>query len=303
MAEANQSLFSYPFPAMGSPCELQIYAFSHILADAAAKLAIDDVYRLEKKYSRYRNDSLLSSLNRVANDGAGVDVDDETAGLLNYADTCYRESQGLFDITSGLLRHAWHFDRGQLPTNTEITSLLARIGWNKVDWSPPRLSFKPGMEIDFGGIVKEYAADRVAAICHNAGIAHGFINLGGDIRIIGPHPDDSPWHIGVKHPRSMQGAIGEIALQHGGIATSGDYERCIVIDGKRYGHVLNPTTGWPVHFLTSVTVIADLCVVAGSASTIAMLKGSEGPEWLSNLGLPHFWVDIYGNYGGSLIVD
>jgi thiamine biosynthesis lipoprotein len=286
---------------MGSPCEIQLYAESDAAARRISNLAIADVLRLESRYSRYRDDSFLSAINRTAAAGGSLTVDDETAGLLNYAATCHRESGGLFDITSGLLRRAWRFDQGQLPDEAQIHSLLDKIGWHRVRWNPPVLEFPyPGMEIDLGGVVKEYAVDRVAALCREAGVFHGLVNLGGDIRIIGPHPDGSPWRIGIRHPRRPGEVIRNIELHRGGIASSGDYERCIVLDGVRYGHVLNPKTGRPVQHLASVTVVGELCVVAGSASTIAMLKESEGPDWLANLGLPHFWVDVWGGTGGSL---
>ena len=86
----------------------------------------------------------------------------------------------------------------------------------------------------------------------------------------------------------------------GALASSGDFERCIEVDGIRYGHILNPKTGWPVRHLAAVSVLADLCVVAGSASTIAMLKEAEGPAWLQNLGVAHMWVDVDGHEGGDL---
>jgi thiamine biosynthesis lipoprotein len=156
------------------------------------------------------------------------------------------------------------------------------------------------LELDFGGVVKEYAADRAAALCREAGVLHGAVNLGGDIKIIGPHPDGSPWRIGIRHPRRSGAMITSLELYAGGLASSGDYERCMVVDGVRYGHVLNPKSGWPVRRLASVSVIGDFCVVAGSASTIAMLKEDDGPAWLENLGLAHFWVDVQGKTGGSL---
>ncbi len=89
-------------------------------------------------------------------------------------------------------------------------------------------------------------------------------------------------------------------VARGALASSGDYERCILVDGIRYGHVLNPKTGWPVRHLAAVSVVGDFCVVAGSASTIAMLKEEDGPAWLENFGLPHLWVDVRGGTGGSL---
>lgn len=290
------------FKAMGSPCDLQIYTPNAAEGRRVATLVIADVERLEALYSRYRSDSFLSEINRVAATGGSITVDDETAGLLNYAATAHRESDGLFDITSGILRRVWRFDQGALPDQERVRVLLQQVGWDKVNWLPPLLEFPlPGMEIDFGGVVKEYAADRVAALCWNAGVRHGFINLGGDIKVIGPHPDGSPWRIGIRHPRNPVGVIQRLSLSGGGMASSGDYERCIVVDGVRYAHVLNPKTGWPVRHLAAVSVVGELCVVAGSASTIAMLKEEQGPAWLEALGLPHFWVDVNGQVGGSLV--
>ena len=296
-----KKLHRQAFKAMGSPCDIQIYAESPEEAERVAGIAIADVRRLEARYSRYREDSFLSAINRVAAAGGSIAVDEETTGLLNYADTCHRESDGLFDITSGILRRAWRFDRGDLPDENQVRDLLDRVGWHKVRWAPPVLEFPlPGTEIDFGGVVKEYAVDRAAALCPEAGVRHGFVNLGGDIMIIGPHPDGSPWRIGIQHPRCRGAVIRTLSLSGGGLASSGDYERCIVLDGVRYGHVLNPKTGWPVRHMASVSVVGDLCIIAGSASTIAMLKEESGPEWLLGLGLPHFWVDVHGETGGTL---
>lgn len=293
-------LFNFPFRAMGSPCEIQLYTRNRADAEAVAKMAIADVERLEQRYSRYRENSLLSEINRVAAAGGNITVDEETTGLLNYAATCHEQSDGLFDITSGILRRAWNFKTGVLPEDEQIRTLLGKIGWQKVRWKPPHLEFPAGMELDFGGIVKEYAVDRLVTLCWNKSIHHGLVNLGGDVRIIGPHPDGSPWHVGIQHPREKGTAIQTIALKRGGIATSGDYERCITIDGIRYGHILNPKTGWPVSQMASVTVVGDFCVVAGSASTIAMLKENNGPEWLRSMGLPHLWVDVKGSSGGTI---
>jgi thiamine biosynthesis lipoprotein len=156
------------------------------------------------------------------------------------------------------------------------------------------------MEIDFGGIVKEYAVDRAAALCFAQGIKHGVINLGGDIKVIGPRADGNPWRIGIKHPYDKEGLLDTLLLHDGALASSGDYERCITVKGIRYGHVLNPKTGWPVRHLAAVSVVGDFCVVAGSASTIAMLKEDKGAEWLNDLGLPCLWVDVQGEIGGSI---
>jgi len=298
---ADLKYYHYDFKAMGSPCSIQLYAGSAKKAKRAAKVAMDDVYRLEAKYSRYRADSYLSEINRSAAQGGHIKVDDETAGLLDYAATCYQQSDGLFDITSGILRRAWDFKSGNIPAQEEIASLLEKIGWHKINWQRPLLAFTvPGMEIDFGGVVKEYAVDRAASACRDAGIQHGLVNLGGDIKIIGPHYDGSPWRIAIRHPRNPNGVLQTLLLHSGALASSGDYERCITLNGMRYGHVLNPQTGWPVNYMAAVSVIGEFCVVAGSASTIGMLKGEGGPAWLNALGLPHLWVNVQGESGGSL---
>ncbi len=286
---------------MGSPCEIQLYADSQAKAKHVADAAIVDVQRLEMRYSRYRSDSFLSAINRIAATGGTIRVDDESAGLLTYAATCYEQSDGLFDITSGILRRAWRFELGKLPEQQQIDILLDHVGWHKLHWSAPELTFsKPGMEIDFGGIVKEYAADRAAALCLSAGIKHGVINLGGDIKVIGPRNDGEPWRVGIRDPRNKTAILQTVLLREGALASSGDYERCMVVDGVRYGHLLNPKTGRPVQHLAAVSVVADFCVVAGSASTIAMLKEEEGAAWLESLGLPHLWVDVQGETGGTL---
>lgn len=289
MALNNNLLFIFTFNAMGSPCELQLYAPTPEFAQSIAQQIRADISRLECKYSRYRSESFLSKINQVANFGGSLEIDEETVGLLNYAQTCYELSDGLFDITSGILRRAWKFDSGVLPDDKQIALLLQKIGWQHVFFDREKLTFsKAQMELDFGGIVKEYAADRAATLCLNAGISHGIVNLGGDIKIIGSHPDGKVWRVGIQHPRDKTKVWKTLKLKTGALASSGDYERCFVIDGVRYGHILNPKTGYPVRQLAAVSVVADLCVVAGSAATIAMLKEKEGEKWLKSLGLQHY---------------
>jgi FAD:protein FMN transferase len=156
------------------------------------------------------------------------------------------------------------------------------------------------MELDLGGVVKEYAVDRVASLLVERGVVSGIVNLGGDVRILGPRPGGEPWRVGIRHHRVQAGVASLVEIERGALASSGDYERCIVIDGVHYGHILDPRTGWPVREMAAVSVIADFCLVAGSAATIAMLKDEEGPAWLDGLGLPHRWTRISGESGGQL---
>lgn len=280
---------------MASACAVHVHAGSVAASIAIALAAEAEVRRIEARYSRYRPDSELARINAVAALGGSIDVDAETAGLIAYAQACFRSSEGAFDITSGLLRQAWDFSVARLPDQREIDALLPRIGLDKVTLSGGRLSFAmSGMELDLGGLGKEYAADRAAETCIDLGAVCGFVDLGGDIRVIGPQQDGAPWRIGVRHPRDPEVLLAEVALGEGALATSGDYERFIEVDGKRYCHILDPRSGWSAQGLASVTVVADRCLVAGSLSTAAMLRGTAGLAWLRRLGVRHIAIDDRG---------
>lgn len=294
-------LFHFGFKAMGTPCEIQLFGARRNPAQRVAERVIADIARLESRYSRYREDSFLSAINRCAELRESIRVDEETAGLLDYAASCFEQSDGLFDITSGILRKAWDFRSGKLPEPGRIEPLLDKVGWHRLHWARPLLEFPvAGMEIDFGGVVKEYAVDRAVTICLEAGAKHGLINLGGDIKILGPRPDGEKWRVGIRNPGTRGKSVKTLLLDRGAVASSGDYERCIDLNGIRYGHILNPKTGWPVRKMASVTVIGEICLVAGSAATIGMLKEDKGPAWLNELGLAHYWIDVQGQAGGSL---
>ena len=310
---------------MAGVAEVQVHAAHPDDARAALAAVQAEVERIEAKYSRYREDSALTAINRAAG-GTPVAIDAETAALLDYADACWRQSGGLFDITSGVLRRVWDFRRGTLPDPAALENALARIGWARVrrgggiaaarglaggdPVSNPggglrggTIALDAGMEIDFGGIGKEYAADRAAAAAGALGIRHGLVNLAGDLRIIGAHPDGRPWQVGIAHPRSPGRSIAHVPLCEGGLATSGDYERFFVRDGKRYCHILDPRTGWPVDGPQAVSVIAPLCTVAGSCATIAMLNGDGAAEYLRVQGLPFLLVERDGTVSGTLAVS
>ncbi|MCC7328306.1 MAG: FAD:protein FMN transferase [Burkholderiales bacterium] len=272
-------LFRQTFRAMAAENEIQLAAADIDVARRAARSAIADVRRIEAKYSRYRDDSVTTRVNCAAG-GDAVPIDTETAALLRYADQCHALSGGLFDITSGVLRRAWDFRREPpaLPQPGDLAEAVALVGWAEVEWSAKCIRLpRAGMEVDFGGIGKEYAADRVATICLEHGLRHGLVNLGGDVRAIGPQADGTPWRVGIRHPRHTGAALAGFDLAAGALATSGDYERYFEIDGRRYCHILNPGTGMPVAHWQSISVVSPLCVVAGSCATIAMLL-EDGAE-------------------------
>jgi thiamine biosynthesis lipoprotein len=291
---ASESGFS--FGAMGSRCEVRLAGADAPVLEAAARRAIAEVQRIEAKYSRYRDDSILSRINAAAGRGDAVEVDDETASLLGFAAQLHATSDGLFDLTSGVLRRAWDFRSGIVPSAAQLESLLPLVGWGRVHFDGRRVRLPvAGMELDFGGFGKEYAADRAATLLQQDGLAHGVVNLGGDIRIVGPREDGTPWRLGIQHPRGPDGTtIASVALEAGALATSGDYERFFEHAGRRYCHVLDPRSGWPVSAWQSVSVALPACVAAGALTTIAMLQGDAALDFLARQGASYLAIDAHG---------
>lgn len=287
--------YRFEFNAMGGGCELLLCAPDKLRARAAAEIAVGEVRRIEQKYSRYRQDSVVSQINSQAGTGQWMLCDRETNWLLDYAETLYRSSDGFFDITSGVLRRIWDFAAAVIPGEAEIQALLPLIGWGEVERGEGRIRLpRAGMEVDFGGFGKEYAADSAAETLARQGITHGYVNLGGDIRVMGPQPDGKPWLMAIQHPRQRGQIIATIPVYQGGLTTSGDYEKFFEQDGRRYCHVLNPGTGMPVAYWRSVSILAPLAIMAGSYSTVAMLKEEVGIDWLKQSGLPYLAVASNG---------
>jgi thiamine biosynthesis lipoprotein len=296
--------YELDFQAMGTACSISIYAESSDGARAKCEPVVTDVARLEAKYSRYLSNSFLSRINLAAKQGRSIEVDNETALLLDYAQTCHAESKGMFDITSGLLRRAWNFQpEGQTaaPDAASLETLLERVGWQKLDWHAPKLAFTiPGMELDFGGIVKEYAADRAVTLLREQRVAHALVNLGGDICVTGPQADGRPWRVAISDPSSPTQELRIVEVSQGALASSGSYVRCIEIGGIRYGHLLNPRTGFPVRGTLAATVVADQCIVAGSLATIALLNETGAARFLKDAGLPFLLISSDGDIDDRL---
>lgn len=284
----------FAFGAMSCRMEITLQGVAATRAGKAARAVAAETARIERKFSRFRDDSIVAAINRAAG-GAAVAVDDETAGLLDFATTSHALSDGLFDITSGALRQAWRPGEARVPGAEELEAVLARVGWRHARWERPFFSLdRPGMEIDLGGLGKEYAADRAATLLREHGIACALVNFGGDLHAVGPRADGTPWRVGIRHPRQAGALVAALSLWRGGLATSGDYERAFVIDGQRYSHLLDPRSGWPARGLASVSVVADSCIAAGALASIGMLKGQDGLDFLNASGTRFLAVDEAG---------
>ena len=284
----GRGLHKLAFRAMGSPCELLIEAVGDSDAENIGAIVAAEAWRIEDKFSRYLHGNLVDRINR----GGRVDVDEETAGLIDFAVTLFGLSDGRFDITSGVLREAWTFDGSdRLPPAQQVEAILARVGWDKVSWRRPTIRLPKGMQIDFGGIAKEYAVDRAAGLVRGATAAAALVNFGGDLAAVGAPAAADGWQVGVDAVNRPGAAVKtRIRLESGALATSGDARRFLLKDGVRYGHILDPTTGWPVRDAPrSITVAADTCTEAGMLATLAMLHGPKARDFLTRERV-RFWA-------------
>ena len=276
------------FRAMASPCEVHVGEEDFAIADRVVALAAAEALRIEAKFSRYRRGNIVDAINTA--EGRPVVVDDETARLLDYAARLFELSDGKFDVTSGVLRRAWRFDGSdRVPSAEAVAALLPIVGWDKVRWRAPELTLLPGMEIDLGGIGKEYAVDSAAALVRPLS-TRCLLNFGGDLLALGPQLGGAPWRVGIESV-SQEGAVARhIDLAVGALATSGDSRRFLLKEGTRYCHVLDPTSGWPVVGAPrSVTVAAATCTEAGMLATLALLQGAEAEAFLEAQGA-QFWA-------------
>lgn len=267
---------------MASPCELLIDTQDQALVMQLMTVVCQETRRIEQKFSRYLSDNLMSQINR--SNGHPVAIDDETYRLLEFANTCYQISDGMFDITSGVLRRAWKFDGSdKLPDDEQVAELLPLIGWQSLTYTQGSITLPKGFELDFGGIGKEYAVDAVAKICAKTlpGVS-ALINFGGDIQVTQARKNNNSWQIGIEDPNSESRALKVLKIKLGGLATSGDARRFLLKDGVRYSHILNPKTGYPItHAARSITVAASHCIQAGLLATLALLQGENAEVFLA----------------------
>ncbi|MBY5991445.1 FAD:protein FMN transferase [Ferrimonas balearica] len=272
---------------MACPCELLFDGIAPKAAQMLFDQAVAQVQAIEHKYSRYRQGNLCHRINQ--SQGQPVALDEETVRLLRFADACYRLSDGLFDLTSGVLRRAWHFDGSdRLPEAATINALLPFVGWDKVRFDEKTVCLPRGMELDFGGIGKEYAVDRVIQwMATHAGDGAVLVNLGGDIAVTGPRVGGQPWQVGIR----QGGSLGPtLTLAGGALATSGDTERFLLKEGVRYSHLIHPKTGWATRGGPGqITVAGKSCLQAGLLSTLALLHGREAEAFIQAQAVP-YWL-------------
>ena len=287
---------------MGGPARLVIIGTPEqkLDLDSTAHQVRTLLEALEARYSRYRAESVVSVINQRAGSSVFTEVDPETQALLALAGQLWDASGGLFDITSGPLRRAWDFRADGNADPAQIDSALALVGWEQIEWRGSSLHLpNPGMEIDLGGLAKEYAADSAISLMRNLKVTSAMIELAGDVATIGDS-DKIPWRVGIQNPEGA-GSLCTVELSSAAIATSGNYARRIDFEGKQYGHLLNPKTGWPVEGPTSVSVLDSHCLTAGAVATVACLQAEKDARaWLEHAALPWLMVSSTGKRSGPI---
>lgn len=294
----NKDSYGITFNAMASPCEVIIQSSDKQLAAELGNIIATEVWRIEDKYSRYNQQSVCGVINNSA--GHSVAIDEETYLLLNFAEQCYQLSDGLFDISSGVLQKTWSFQCAKgsqsdnFPSEAQVKQNLTHVGWRKIKFDQKQITLVKGMEIDFGGIGKEYAVDRAILLAKQLTNNPVLVNLGGDLAVTRSRLQNEPWQVAIEHPdsNSDQNKLADmiISLKSGALATSGDARRFLINDGKRYSHILNAKTGWPIEQAPrSITVVAPQCIQAGILATLALLQGSHAEQFLEEQDIK-FWA-------------
>jgi len=263
---------------MGNHFELTVVGEEESWADARIEAGVKEIQRLEKLLTTYDEGSETSLIN--ANAGLRpVAVSHETFDLIERSIRISRITQGAFDITYGSIdRRLWNFDTTMktLPDKATAREMVKLINYRNIILDKENASVllkEKGMRIGFGGIGKGYAAERAKAVMREMGVTSGVVNASGDLTAWGYQPDGSPWTIGIVNPDSTGQIFSSMNITDMAIATSGNYEKYVVIDGKKYSHTINPRTGLPVTGIKSVTILCPNAEIADAMATPVMIMG------------------------------
>lgn len=245
---------------------------------AAIEAAFDEMERVEVLTTRYSDDSEVSRLNARPDGVAGERVTREVADVVARSLKVAEASSGALDITVAPLSDLWDMDAAdfEVPDRPAVDAALERVDWRdvSVEQRTRKLTTAPGTRLDLAASAKGYAVDRAVRALERAGVESGVVDAGGDVGFVGTPPDGQGWRVGIKHPRA-EGLLGVAVVEGGSVATSGDYQRFVIIDGVRYHHILDPSTGYPARGVMSVTVAAGLAVNADALATAVFVMGPE----------------------------
>lgn len=262
---------------MGSPFSITVVHEDEKTARAAIQTAWKEIDRLERIISSWQEDSQTSSVNREAGIKPVV-VSRELFNLVRRSLKVSALTDGAFDITFASAGRYWDFRSNQLPNPEDVARAVAAIDYRKIQLNAATQSIflqDRSTRIGFGGIGKGYAANRALHTLKEAGIQHAIVNAGGDLVATGRQANGQPWDIVIAHPRQEANILARLNLTEQAVVTSGDYERYFMLDGKRYSHIIDPRTGYPVSGMMSVTVICPDAELADALATSVFVMGAH----------------------------
>lgn len=248
---------------------------------------------INQSMSTYREDSEISRFNNFPRTGEKFAVSDDFWQVMTVAKKIYELSEGAWDGTVKSLVYLWGFGgptKYRVPEKTEIQAQLAAVGFNQIEFSADRclIKRKTSITLDLASIAKGYGVDQIAALIRKSGIENFLVEIGGEVFAAGFRKDGKPWQVGINRPRkdaAYDDVYKIINLHDKAFATSGDYRNCFELNGKRYSHILNPQTGYPVsNGVVSVSIVADTCTLADGLATAVMVLGPQkGLELVNRL--------------------
>ncbi len=263
---------------MGNRFDIGVVSSAKERAEQAIEKSIAEIKRIEALLTTFSDDSQTNQINQNAGIKP-VKVDKEVYALIERAQRISKLTQGAFDLSYGSLdKSFWNFDQKmtQLPSAEQALKAVGLIDYRNIVLEEGTVFLREkGMRIGFGGIGKGYAADRAKQVLQEEGFENGVVNASGDMNAWGVREDGQSWKVGISNPDSPQEIMAEFDLQNAAVATSGNYEKFVWIDGVKYSHTIHPKTGFPIRGIKSVTVFAPFAELADALTTPIAVMGVE----------------------------
>ena len=275
----SQTVYKRTLLLMGSRFDITVVANDSVQGNSYIDMAVKEITRIEKLISSWDPASQTSAINKNAGIGS-VTVDPELFGLIERSIGLSKLTDGAFDISYASMDKIWKFDGSmdQIPSEEAIQQSVRKIGYQNIILNKKESSVflkLPGMKIGFGAIGKGYAADKAKALLMEKGVPAGIVNASGDMNTWGKQPNGEDWKIALTYPLNKNKVFAILPLNEGAVVTSGDYEKYVTFNGKRYAHIINPKTGWPAPGTISVTVFAPKAELADALATSVFVMGIE----------------------------
>ncbi len=294
---------------MGTSFEIRLYAESSDLATQQLALAFAEIERVEAALSHYRPTSEISRINVAAPSGP-VTTDPEVFSLLARGRALSVRSDGAFDLTLGQLVKKWGFLRGEgrMPSSVEILEARSQSGWQHLELRPSERSvrfLRAGLTLDLSSVGKGYALDRAASVLRSQGVVTALLGGGQSSYVaVGSPPGESGWLVTISSTSEDEGVVSQVRLHDAALSTSGALGKFFELDGRRYGHILDPRTGWPVETLAQVSVVASDGELSDTlATTFVVLGADSAPPLARELGVRVLFVDEAGGAPGLTKID